>query len=267
MKNKEEFYKTFTKRNIGILTWREQLKIKNKRVAILGCGGGSEVARQLVGSGFTNYILADYDNVELHNLNRQFFFQEDIRSNKAVALAKNMKMINPNLNIRVIPRKVEIKDVASIVNKSDIIIDAMPPEESLKQELQINRVIRLYDDKYHIYFLDIVWGAKAMVFSNKSQTLECLMGLDDGCSLNCVDSLSLEVLTKPYMYRASKEMKRVGTMMYKRELNYFPQMSITISLASSMVSTLCIYLSIGKNVKVAPEVYSVDFYKQFTGNQ
>jgi hypothetical protein len=249
------------KRNIGILTLEEQQDISNTRVALLGCGGGSETARQLVQTGFQNFILADYDNVELHNLNRQFYFQKDVGKNKATALEENLRMINPNINCKTLTEAVSKDNIPEIVSNSDLIIDAIPPDTELKQELLLAREIRKYSNKYHVYFMDLVWGAKVVIFSNNSQTFEEFMGMKPDCDLSEADKLSLEDLTKQYLIDASSEMKRVGQMMYENKLSYFPQMGTAISLAGSMTATLCTYIAIGKDVEEFPKVFYIDYYK------
>lgn len=252
------------KRNLGILTNDEQENIRNSKVAVFGCGGGSEIARQLVLSGFENLILADDDIVSIHNLNRQFYFQKNVGKNKAVALAENLKAINPGIKIDVIPHKVTVNTIPELVKKVDIIIDAIPPESALKEEITIAREIRKYDNKYHIYFMDIPWGAKVIAFNKDSQTFEEFMGLKKDCNLNDVDKLTLEDLTKNYLIDASSEMRRVGNLMFENKLSYFPQMAVTVSLAGSMVTTICIFISIGKKIRIAPKVFNVDYFRDFT---
>jgi molybdopterin/thiamine biosynthesis adenylyltransferase len=260
-------YEELYKRNIGILSEAEQTKIKDTKIAILGCGGGSETARQLVRTGFENFILADYDNVELHNLNRQFFFQKDVGRNKATALEENMRLINPHINCETLTIAVSDKNIPDIVERSDLIVDAIPPDTELKQELMIAREIRKYSNKYQLYFMDLVWGAKATVFSKDSpQTFEEFLGLATDCPLDDADKLTLEDLTRPYLEGASSEMLRVGKMMYEHTISYFPQMGTAIALAGSMTATLATFIAIGKDIKQAPTVFYIDYYKMFTQN-
>ncbi len=260
--NNKDYIRQF-QRNIGILTEEEQLRIRDTKIAILGCGGGSDVARQLVASGFEKFFLADNDIIEHHNLNRQFYFFEDIKSNKAAALAKNLKKINPHVKTEVLTEMVSADRMKDIVERYDIVIDAIPPESALKEELVLAREVRKHDKKYHIYFLDIPWGAKIVVFGKNTQTFEEFMGIPVDCDLSYVDTMTLEDLTRNYMIDASEEMKRVGQLMYEGKLHYFPQMAVTVSLAASMITTMCIFLSIGKKVKLAPHIFTFDYYKEF----
>lgn len=250
-------------RNIGILTEEEQEMIRKTRIAVLGCGGGSDVARQLAASGFEQLLLADNDTVEQHNLNRQFYFQEHVGVNKATALAKNLKKINSNIQLEIITDMVTIDSIPDIVRRYDILIDAIPPETALREELVLAREVRKYGKKHHVYFIDIPWGAKMIVFGKGTQSFEEFMGMPKDCDLSYVGKMTLEDLTRNYMIDASDEMRRVGKMMYEGKLNYFPQMAVTVSLAASMIATMCIFLSIGKKVKLAPHVFNIDYFKEF----
>ncbi|OGM12702.1 hypothetical protein A3A76_04275 [Candidatus Woesebacteria bacterium RIFCSPLOWO2_01_FULL_39_23] len=254
-------YKTLFSRNIGILKEEEQEKIKNTKVAILGCGGGSEIARQMVQSGFVSLKLADMDTVAPHNLNRQFYFQKDIGKKKTHALDENLRMINPNITTEILDQGVNTNNIEEIVYKSDLIIDAIPQDTALREEMLLAREVRKSNNKYLLYFMDIVWGAKALIFSKTSQTLEEFYGLEPNCELYKLDKLSIEKRFSSYLENASSDMIRVGNMMYKRELNYYPQMALTVSLAGSVVATMCIFLIMGKKIPLAPFIYHIDYYK------
>ena len=54
-----------------------QEKLKNARVLVVGAGGlGSPISTYLAIAGVGKIILADFDTVELSNLNRQFLHHE-----------------------------------------------------------------------------------------------------------------------------------------------------------------------------------------------
>ena len=66
------------------------------QVAIFGLGGlGSNVAMWLARLGVGQLLLYDFDRVELSNLNRQYYFVEDVGEYKAVALLKHLRAVNP----------------------------------------------------------------------------------------------------------------------------------------------------------------------------
>ncbi len=106
-------------------------KLGNKTVAVAGCGGlGSNAAVALARSGISSFILADYDKIEESNLNRQYFFIEDIGKTKVYALEEKLININPNVNIISFFKKIEKNDVAELFRKADLVIEAFDSRDS-----------------------------------------------------------------------------------------------------------------------------------------
>lgn len=102
-----------------------QENIKNKKLLIIGCGGvGSVLSSLLVRGGFLNLKLVDFDRVDLVNIQRQFFFSEDVGQFKVDALKKNLLRINSSLEIEILKKRVNCENFAKICFDCDIIIDA-----------------------------------------------------------------------------------------------------------------------------------------------
>lgn len=107
--------------------------LQEKSIGLAGCGGlGSNIAVALARAGVGNMILVDFDLVELSNLNRQYYFREDIGELKALALAKIIKKINPQINLEVHIRKLRPKDIKQIFGDVDLLIEAFDKAESKK---------------------------------------------------------------------------------------------------------------------------------------
>ncbi len=70
-------------------------------------------------------MLADGDTVSLSNLNRQFYIQSDIGTNKATALAKRILDINPEAEIEIIPEFLTETNIPGIVARADFIFDTV----------------------------------------------------------------------------------------------------------------------------------------------
>ena len=112
---------------------KEQLeKIEGTRIFIAGCGGlGSNVAHLLVRCGFLRFSLLDHDVVEEGNLNRQFFFPDQVGMKKTKALADNLLRINPELELALINGRLEMPDeVAGLTGDCDILVEAFDKPES-----------------------------------------------------------------------------------------------------------------------------------------
>lgn len=68
-----------------------QHALRQARIVMIGCGGlGSECGHGLIRKGIGELHLCDHDIVELSNLSRQKFGEEDLGKNKALCLARNL---------------------------------------------------------------------------------------------------------------------------------------------------------------------------------
>ena len=104
--------------------------LKNKTAAIAGAGGlGSNVAAALIRGGVYNLIIADFDMVELSNLNRQQFFYDQIGVPKVSALKENLLKINPFVTITAVAEKICESNVKEIFGGADILIEAFDRAE------------------------------------------------------------------------------------------------------------------------------------------
>lgn len=99
--------------------------LKNKTIAIAGCGGlGSNIAISLVRSGIGRLIIADFDKVELSNLNRQQYVTGDIGEFKVEVLARHLKNINPEVEITAVNQKLSPENIKELFKDADILIEA-----------------------------------------------------------------------------------------------------------------------------------------------
>ncbi|MDG5816069.1 sulfur carrier protein ThiS adenylyltransferase ThiF [Chitinispirillales bacterium ANBcel5] len=109
----------------------QQLKIKKCRVGIGGAGGlGSNCALILARCGFENFVVADYDRVELTNLNRQIYFPAHIGKYKVDCLKEILLTLNPEMAVQTHKVRVEMDNGAKIFGDCDIIVEAFDVPES-----------------------------------------------------------------------------------------------------------------------------------------
>lgn len=97
----------------------------NIKIGIAGAGGlGSNCAFNLIRSGFINLKIFDFDKVEQSNLNRQFYFYNQIGIPKVNALKENLLRINPNADIYVEQLKIEKDNITGLFSDCDVIVEA-----------------------------------------------------------------------------------------------------------------------------------------------
>lgn len=102
-----------------------QRKVMNAKVLVVGAGGlGSPVISYLAAAGVGQLAIADFDKVELHNLNRQTIHKEssvgELKVNSAEQFVKDL---NSTIKLEKIAEKITKENVVEILKPYDIIID------------------------------------------------------------------------------------------------------------------------------------------------
>ena len=102
-----------------------QAKWLNASVLVVGLGGlGSPVALYLATAGVGSLVLADDDQVELSNLQRQVIHNHaGIGQNKAVSAAQQIASLNPHTHVSTLCSRLEGDVLIDEVNKVDLVVD------------------------------------------------------------------------------------------------------------------------------------------------
>jgi adenylyltransferase/sulfurtransferase len=103
-----------------------QARISDAAVLIVGAGGlGCPVALYLGAAGVGRLLLADGDSVDLTNLQRQIgHATAAIGENKADSLARSVRAINPEIEVRPIRAALADNALREAVGTVDLVVDA-----------------------------------------------------------------------------------------------------------------------------------------------
>ncbi len=105
--------------------------VQSATVAIAGAGGlGSNCAASLVRSGFRRIRLVDFDRVEPSNLDRQFFFSDQIGLPKVEALKANLLRINGDLEIEALQLRITQENVQVLFAENAIVAECLDDAET-----------------------------------------------------------------------------------------------------------------------------------------
>ncbi len=105
-------------------------KIQEARVGLAGAGGlGSNCAANLVRVGFKRLTIADFDVVDATNLDRQFFFLDQVGMKKTEALKINLLRINPHLELTMICEKIEEANIKDVFGDCDVVVECFDKAE------------------------------------------------------------------------------------------------------------------------------------------
>jgi thiamine-phosphate pyrophosphorylase len=112
-------------------------RLQQVKVGIAGAGGlGSNCAVCLVRSGFRQLVLADHDVVEVSNLNRQFYFGDQIGLAKVEALRANLLRINPDLDLTVKMTKITPANLDECFGDCQAVVEALDQAETKRLLLE-----------------------------------------------------------------------------------------------------------------------------------
>lgn len=106
-------------------------------ITIAGAGGiGSNVAVHLIRSGITRLTIIDFDKVEASNLNRQFYFADQIGQPKVKMLAHNLGRINPDIDITCVNTRITEQNIDELFADCNIIVEGFDSISEKKMVLE-----------------------------------------------------------------------------------------------------------------------------------
>ena len=102
-----------------------QQRLAESRVLVVGAGGlGSPASLYLAASGVGTLTVADGDEVDLTNLQRQLAFRmAHLGDNKAAATAQTIAGITGDVHTVVVPRHLGEDDLHHAVASADVVLD------------------------------------------------------------------------------------------------------------------------------------------------
>lgn len=107
------------------LTDSERQVLESARIGIAGAGGlGSNVAAHLVRAGVKKFVICDFDTVNASNLNRQFFFRDQLGRKKVAALEENLRRIVPDLELEMRDVRLTAENAADTFAGCTLVVEA-----------------------------------------------------------------------------------------------------------------------------------------------
>ena len=152
-----------------------QLKLLRSRVLIVGLGGlGSPALYYLAACGIGEIGIADYDRVELSNLQRQILHgREDVGSDKTASAARSATRLRPDLRLRTYPCRISEANASEIIGPYDFVIEAT--DNFAAKFLISDACVRLRKAYSHAGILGM-YGQTMTVLPGKGPCYRCVFG-------------------------------------------------------------------------------------------
>lgn len=140
-----------------------QKKLLQSKVLVIGAGGlGSPVLLYLAAAGIGHIAIADFDNVSLHNLQRQILFHHSqIHQNKAEQAAYNLALLNPEVHFEIIDEGIHLQNFHEIIPHYDVIVDG---SDNFTTKYLVNDACFVYE-KPLVYGAIHQWEGQLAVFN------------------------------------------------------------------------------------------------------
>ena len=113
-------------RNINVIGSEGQKRLSEADVFIIGCGAlGGQVAMLLAVAGVGHIGIADFDTVDVTNLQRQLFFEEsDAGCRKSETLARRMRALNSGIRVDVHVEMLRDSNADRLLDGYGFVVDA-----------------------------------------------------------------------------------------------------------------------------------------------
>ena len=116
-----------------------QQKMNDSTILIIGMGGlGSPTALYLAAAGVGHIVIADFDQVELSNLQRQIIHHtSDIGDDKVNSAKTKLLELNPSIKVTVANEIMHSDNLSSLIKDVDIVLDGT---DNFESRFEINKV-------------------------------------------------------------------------------------------------------------------------------
>ncbi len=233
-------------RNLFFISTEIQKELATKTLLICGSGMGSLIAEMAIRTGFQKIIIADGDQVDLSNLNRQNFTNINIGENKAFALKERLLKINPQLEIECIEKYLIYDDLKLLISKSDFIINTIDFDSDAFLDCH---KLCVKKKKIELFPINLGFGGGLIItqegspsWSNYFQTVNS--GKLKGHLLNHIFKNG----------EFSQYSKGKFLEYQQRSFEHDPQMATATLSCSNLVLTALVQLCAGLQVKKFPEI-------------
>ena len=166
-----------------------QQKIMDSTVLIIGMGGlGSPTALYLAAAGVGHIVIADFDQVELSNLQRQIIHQtKDIGDDKVNSAKNKLTQLNPEIKVTIANELIHTDNLNELIKGVDIVLDGT---DNFESRFEINKVC-VENKKPLISAAVVRFEGQVSVFEGHQKNLpcyQCLYSVEGEENESCIEN-------------------------------------------------------------------------------
>ena len=158
---------------VDVLGKKGQQIISKKNIVIIGGGGlGSNSANLMVRAGIGSVIIIDNDLLDISNLHRTSLFNErDIGKSKCQILEEKLRLVNSNVEVKGINKRISKDNIGLFIKEADIILDGT---DNMESRFLINEASIKYNIPWIYAGVHTTTGMVMGVIPNKTPCLKCI---------------------------------------------------------------------------------------------
>jgi molybdopterin/thiamine biosynthesis adenylyltransferase len=251
-------YENAFSRNLGWLNEKEQQIIRQTVIAIPGMGGvGGHHLHSLLRVGFCRFKIADFDQFDVHNFNRQIGSNMNTVNMDKCQVMKDIALsINPEAQIEVFDKGINDENCDDFLKDVDIIADGL-------DVYQIKMRIKLYDLAHKLKIPVVTaaplgMGTSVLAFNPRRMSFNKYFNLS-------TDLPEMEQLAR-FLAGISPKPIHLSYLAYPEYMNAkegkVPSLHMGCLSATSALSSICTKIALNRgNIIWAPRGYHTDFYR------
>lgn len=253
----DDYFAVITNRNHDKITLEEQALLRTKRIGVIGLSVGGEAAVSVAQEHLCGEIvIADFDKLDLSNLNRLHAGVDELGDNKAHIVARRIARIDPYLRVTVLSDGVNQSNLSGFMRGLDLLLEEC-------DGLQMKYVVREWAMRERV---NIVYAADERGFlSVEPYAQHHSLPLFHG-RMPTAPRARAEYASTAEFYRALtewiggwdaiSERSRQSLLSLETRLCGYPQLASEARFAAGMVGHVARRLLLGE--RVAPGVQFVD---------
>jgi hypothetical protein len=138
----DAYFEVITNRNRDKITRAEQLLLRTRRIGVIGLSVGGEAALTVAQEHLCGAIvLADFDELDLSNLNRLGASFTELGENKARIVARRIARIDPYIDVTILEDGVTSENVTTFMAGLDLLIEEC---DDLRMKWEMRRLARAH---------------------------------------------------------------------------------------------------------------------------
>ncbi|HIG58388.1 MAG TPA: hypothetical protein EYF95_07175 [Flavobacteriales bacterium] len=244
----DEFVEVRTNRNKNRITREEQEGLALKTVGIVGLSVGQAAAFTIaMERSAGTIVLADFDELELSNLNRIRAGVHELGMPKWIVAARAISEVDPFINIEVFPKGVTEKNISSFIEKCNVVIDACDglAAKALIRLEAMERKIPVIMDTSDRGMLDI---ERYDILTQDDGFLHGRIDYETMVSLKSRETWTPETLNLFVDFASASEKGRESLALMGTKLVGWPQLHSDVASGGAFAAESCRRLMLGENL-------------------